>query len=783
MTKSNRRKEERSMLSAERTFRTLCDNMLDGYAYHKVIYDETGYPVDYLFLEVNDAFEKLTCLKRNEIIGKRVSEVLSSKDSSDWISIFGKVTISGQPIRFEKYSESLNRWYLVSAYSFEKGYFTTVFEDITSRKQLESKLELERDNLTNMANSMKDGVYIVNQDYEITFANRALTETFGPWQGKKCYQYLHDRAEICPWCKNEEVFKGNTVRWEWYSPKTHRTYDLIDSPINNSDGSISKLEIFRDVTDHKRLEEENQTRNQLNSLILDSMPNPTMLVRRDRTVIAANKIALGMGAKIGEPCQRLFGKGPFTEKAHKCWFCLADESLEKTTSRHCEVEALGRIWDTWWVPADKETYLHFAVDITDRKELEADLRNALTASNRRQLEIFALLKASRAVLEYREFKHSAKAIFDSCKELLEATAGYIALLSRDEKENAVVFLDAGGLPCTVDSSLPMPIRGLRGEAYEKGKSVYCNDFLNSQWAGFMPSGHVQLRNVLFAPLKLDGRLIGIMGLANKHVNFTERDAEMATAFGEIASIALVNSQTLETLETLVEERTKKLKDSERLSAIGAVAGMVGHDIRNPLQAMISDVYLALSDLESMPDGDIKGSIRGSLDNIQKNIEYVSKIVQDLQDYARPITPAAQEVNLCSLCEEVLSKTAMPENVAATYRVEDDARVTVSDFSLLKRILSNLTTNAVQAMPEGGRLDVYAYKSTDSLLITVQDTGVGIPAEVKGKLFTPMFTTKAKGQGFGLAVIKRLTEALGGTVTYESELGKGTKFTIRLPSSH
>ena len=105
---------------------------------------------------------------------------------------------------------------------------------------------------------------------------------------------------------------------------------------------------------------------------------------------------------------------------------------------------------------------------------------------------------------------------------------------------------------------------------------------------------------------------------------------------------------------------------------------------------------------------------------------------------------------------------------------------MADSDILKRILGNLVTNAVQAMPEGGKLSIQAYKEANDSIITVADTGVGIPEEAQEKLFTPLFTTKSKGQGFGLAVVKRMTESLGGTVTFESQEGKGTKFMIRLP---
>jgi signal transduction histidine kinase len=232
------------------------------------------------------------------------------------------------------------------------------------------------------------------------------------------------------------------------------------------------------------------------------------------------------------------------------------------------------------------------------------------------------------------------------------------------------------------------------------------------------------------------------------------------------------------LEKLVEERTKQLKDSERLAAIGATAGMVGHDIRNPLQAITGDVYLAKSDLASMADCEGKQCVLESLTEVEKNIDYINKIVADLQDFARPLKPNVEETDLKSIIDDLLKKNGLPENVEVSVKVETGKIVVDSTF--INRILYNLVNNAVQAMPKGGKLTIRTYKEANDTLISVKDTGVGIPEIVKGKLFTPMFTTKSKGQGFGLAVIKRMTEALGGTVTFESQEGKGTKFIVRLP---
>ncbi len=163
------------------------------------------------------------------------------------------------------------------------------------------------------------------------------------------------------------------------------------------------------------------------------------------------------------------------------------------------------------------------------------------------------------------------------------------------------------------------------------------------------------------------------------------------------------------LEGLVEERTKQLRDSERLAAIGATAGMVGHDIRNPLQAITSDVYLAKTELSETPDSEEKKNALESLGEIEKNIDYINKIVQDLQDYARPLNPQAEEADIKTIIEKFLTKNGLPKNVKVTVKVEDEARKIKADSYYLNRIVYNLVTNSVQAMPKGGKLTIHAYK--------------------------------------------------------------------------
>jgi|WetSurMetagenome_2_1015567.scaffolds.fasta_scaffold17376_2 PAS domain S-box-containing protein len=234
------------------------------------------------------------------------------------------------------------------------------------------------------------------------------------------------------------------------------------------------------------------------------------------------------------------------------------------------------------------------------------------------------------------------------------------------------------------------------------------------------------------------------------------------------------------LERLIEERTKQLKDAERLATIGATAGMVGHDIRNPLQAISSDVYLAKMDLATLPESEEKMNLKESISEIEKNASYINKIVEDLQDFARPLSPKNEETDIEQTIASVIAALVIPENVTVEQYVGKDFPKLKTDPTYIQRIITNLTNNAIQAMPKGGKVTITAVLKDDKAVISVEDTGIGIPENVRSKIFTPLVTTKSKGQGFGLSVVKRFTDALGGTVTFETEVEKGTKFTIELP---
>ncbi len=135
--------------------------------------------------------------------------------------------------------------------------------------------------------------------------------------------------------------------------------------------------------------------------------------------------------------------------------------------------------------------------------------------------------------------------------------------------------------------------------------------------------------------------------------------------------------------------------------------MVGHDIRNPLQAMISDVYLLKDELASMPKCPTKEGVNESIISLEKNIGYINKIVADLQDYAKPVNPQCSEMNIYELAKDVLESVNLPDNLTLSVNIGKSLTI-ISDPMLLRRILTNLITNGIQAMPKGGQLTIVAY---------------------------------------------------------------------------
>jgi signal transduction histidine kinase len=239
----------------------------------------------------------------------------------------------------------------------------------------------------------------------------------------------------------------------------------------------------------------------------------------------------------------------------------------------------------------------------------------------------------------------------------------------------------------------------------------------------------------------------------------------------------------ERLGEMVEERTNELRDAqeqlvrrEKLAVLGQLAGGLGHELRNPLGVISNAVYFL-----QMVLPDASETTREYLGIIGAEIRNAEKIVSDLLDLSRTRPAEQEEAALSDLVAEVLDKQPPPEGVAVTTQIATDLPSVFVDNLQMKQVLANLITNAYQAMPDGGDLVLSARGDGNRVYLSVADTGCGISQENLGKIFEPLFTTRARGIGLGLAVSRNLVQVNGGTIEVESVEGQGSTFTVVLPA--
>ena len=290
------------------------------------------------------------------------------------------------------------------------------------------------------------------------------------------------------------------------------------------------------------------------------------------------------------------------------------------------------------------------------------------------------------------------------------------------------------------------------------------------------------------PLLAGQRVVGFLCLLDDRVPEAFASDELAAMLqvGEQAAITIENSRLYE-----------RMKERDRLAALGEMAAGLAHEIRNPLGAIKGAAqYL---DPASLREGDAE-----ILQIIVEEVNRLDGVVAQFLDYSRPMGPGATEKLTSTDLNDVLARTAkliessLPPNVRLELSLEPDLPRILGDAEQLKQVFINLALNAVQAMPDGGRLTVRTRRprqplelglsdaspryAADQVEVRFADTGAGIPEEAKDRIFIPFYTTKSKGTGLGLAISQRIVKAHGGNIDVQSRLGEGSEFILRFPSA-
>jgi signal transduction histidine kinase len=243
-----------------------------------------------------------------------------------------------------------------------------------------------------------------------------------------------------------------------------------------------------------------------------------------------------------------------------------------------------------------------------------------------------------------------------------------------------------------------------------------------------------------------------------------------------------------TLEKRVESRTRELKAAqeelikkERLAAIGQMASVVGHEIRNPLAVINNSIYFIKTKLAVILAGDAKAAKHVKI--IESEIQQANSIINEILTYSRQRELQLEPVRLNDWLEELLSLYSFPPHIEVRKSFAIENPPVEIDPTEMQQAVRNLIGNAIEVMPEKGVMSVKTFLSSPRMVaIEISDTGSGIPPEALDKIFAPFFTTKARGTGLGLAVVKKAVDRHGGQVEVESQVGRGTIFRIQIPIS-
>ena len=595
--------------------------------------------------------------------------------------------------------------------------------DITEHKKAEETLQLERDNFINILDSMEDGVYIVDQNHDIQYVNPVLKKDFGPYEGHKCYEYFHDLKEICPWCKSEEVFAGKTVRWEWYSFKNQRTYDLIDTPLRNPDGSISKLEIFRDITKHKKVEEALRSeRDKLQTLMggLALTGIGIDVVSIDYRILSQNQTLIErFGDITGKLCyEKYMGlKKP-------CDFCPMTKAIRNKEVECVELTAIdGRSYELISAPLANpdgtvDKVIEVVKDITERKLAKEALQES-------ELKFKTI------------FENAGGAIFIADRktgEILECNSQAEQMLGRSRAEI---------------------IRMHQSELHPKGeKEKYKEKFAAHVQKGHVVDfeGEVQHRDGTKIPVWIAAQCLKIGGkdvIIGLFMDTTKRKKAEQKLIENRAKLKSLASQL-----SLIEERERHRLATELHDQIG------------------QSLVISRMKLQSLRKSVSVGELAEPLEEV---CNYLGQIIQDTRTLTFDLSsPILYELGFEAAVAEWLDEQIREKHGIKT-EFEDDGQPKLLDDDirvLLFRNVRELLVNVVKHA-NANKIKVSIRRIGEQVCVTVEDDGVGFnSAEV--------LSLVAQNIGFGLFSIRERLEQLGGYLKIESKPGCGSKITMTAP---
>ncbi|XHH10206.1 MAG: PAS domain S-box protein [Candidatus Bathyarchaeia archaeon] len=734
------------------------------------------------FLLMNCAFEKITGYKNAEKAGQNslITDNLTSKDI-ELIKENRKNRLEGKevaPYEISVTSGNEKRFFELNAKKinfFGQQALLVLFRDVTARKLVEQKLKHNSQRLAAIVNekvkeikdnaeklrtvfdSSPDAISFIQLDGKLLDFNVGAMKLFG-YSSKdeakdlNIFSHVPEREQPRVKVAIQRIIETGIIKRERYTltNKAGQEFpvEISSSPVKNADGQVIGLVAnTKNISEQKKLEDALIASEEKFRAIATTLRNAVVLANEDDKIVYWNPSAERMfgyteGEAIGKELTDLIVP-PENRSGHKLMLKQLAQS-NPNTQRTLEVRALRK---------DKTSFpVELSVTNLQLKEKKFAVGIMQDISNRKKVE--EAIKQERDMLE-------------TVTENIDAG---LAIISRDYK-----ILWANKM--------------LRQTKNESIQNRLCYTVFNSENSVCPDCGVLKIFDGLEPVNRHDFHFINKQG-KQKCVELIvtpikDKNGSIVAALElaiDVTEKRRLESQHSTRLERLVESRTRQLKETqeklvktERLAAIGELAAMVGHDLRNPLTGMKAATYY----LKGKTKNDSNPKVKEMLDLICDCIDQSNKIINDLLEYSRIIKLELTQNDPSMFITYALSTMQVPKNIKIIRQVKAQELVKFDSTKLL-RVFINLIKNAFDAMPKGGNLSIISKQTSKNWIVTFTDSGEGMSKETLQKLGTPLFTTKAKGMGFGIPICKRIVEAHGGRLLIDSTLGQGTTVTVKIP---